>query len=104
MAYIHLLKDVLQPLSKLSLTLQANTTTVAEASELLDVTKETFTGYKDSDGPWLTGFFKEYGTQGTFREAKWTGKVTSEKFASIRRTLVQNLLKAFSSRYADLGD
>ena len=104
MGYIHLLKDVLQPISKLSLTLQANTTTVAEASELLDVTKETLEGYKDSDCPWLAGFFKEYDTKGTFKEAKLTGKVTSEKFASTRRTLVENLLKAFSSRYADVGE
>ena len=74
------------------------------SSELFDVTMETLEGYKDSDGPWLTGFFKEYGTKGTFKEAKLTGKVTSEKFASTMRSLVQNILKTFSSRYADVRD
>ena len=104
-AYMHLLRDVLEPLTKLSKALQIQDTTIAEASEKMEAAKEQLTEYENSDGPWLEGLWKNLAENNNkFKGVTVKYPISSATFDRTRSVLCRNILDAFNRRFADVGE
>ncbi len=99
LALLHLLSDILRPLSILSLQLQSNRTTVADVPIAMEAASETIKLFKDSNGPRLEKFMED---PSTFSGESLSAPVSD--FSANRTALAVRILNSMEERYTDLVD